>query len=115
MAKKNDTTTPAAQAIEAVSPNSDVRIVFVERENSPERETSTSAPSGLPNTSPSVGDHMKSAFGVTSTCSRDLESLGLHNVVVRANSGPLEGCECSLGADCNHVRTQRHDNSTFPW
>jgi hypothetical protein len=37
MAKKNDTTTPAAQAIEAVSPTSDIRIVFVERENSPER------------------------------------------------------------------------------
>ena len=37
MTKKNDTTTPAAQAIEAVSPTSAVRIVFVERENSPER------------------------------------------------------------------------------
>jgi hypothetical protein len=37
MAKKNDTTTPAAQAIETPSPTSDVRIVFLEREGSPER------------------------------------------------------------------------------
>jgi hypothetical protein len=37
MAKKNDTITPPAQVIEAVSPTSDVRIVLVERENSPER------------------------------------------------------------------------------
>lgn len=37
MAKNNDTTTPADQATQTVSPTSDVRIVFVERENSPER------------------------------------------------------------------------------
>lgn len=43
------------------------------------------------------------------------ELLGLRNVVVSAMSGPLEGCECSDGAGCRHVQTQRHDRSTFPW
>jgi len=37
MAKKNDTTTPAAEKAQTVSLNSDIRIVFVARENSPER------------------------------------------------------------------------------
>ena len=37
MAKKNDTTTPAAEKAQTVSLNSDIRITFVERENSPER------------------------------------------------------------------------------
>ena len=37
MAKKNDTTTPAAEKAQTVSLSSDVRITFVERENSPER------------------------------------------------------------------------------
>jgi hypothetical protein len=37
MAKKNDTTTPAAETVQTIYPNSDVRIVFVERESSPER------------------------------------------------------------------------------
>ena len=35
--KKNDTTTQAAEKAQTVSLNSDVRITFVERENSPER------------------------------------------------------------------------------
>jgi hypothetical protein len=43
------------------------------------------------------------------------EALGLHNVVVREKSGPLEGCECSSGIECKHVQTQRHDRSIFPW
>jgi len=37
MAKKNDTTTPAAEKAQTVSLNSDIRITFVARENSPER------------------------------------------------------------------------------
>lgn len=43
------------------------------------------------------------------------KALGLHNVVVRTQPGPLEGCDCSLGVDCKHVQTQRHERSTFPW
>jgi hypothetical protein len=43
------------------------------------------------------------------------EALGLHNVVVRAKQGPLEGCDCILGTECKHVKTQRHQRSTFPW
>ena len=42
-------------------------------------------------------------------------ALGLHNVVSRETATPLEGCDCSLGAACRHVRTQRHERSTFPW
>jgi exonuclease III len=43
------------------------------------------------------------------------EALGLRNVVERKEPGPLERCECHLGAACRHVQTQRHDRSTFPW
>ena len=42
-------------------------------------------------------------------------ALGLHNLVLRNDPSPLEGCECSVAATCRHVRTQRHDRSTFPW
>jgi len=42
-------------------------------------------------------------------------ALGLHNVVVRSERGPLEGCDCHAGVDCRHVQTQRHDRSAFPW
>ena len=42
-------------------------------------------------------------------------ALGLHNVVVRSDHGPLEGCGCDDGEECRHVRTQRHDRSDFPW
>ena len=31
-------------------------------------------------------------------------ALGLHNLVTRGEPGPLEGCDCSLGAGCRHVR-----------
>ena len=37
MAKKNDTTTQAVEKAQTVSLNSDIRISFVARENSPER------------------------------------------------------------------------------
>lgn len=43
------------------------------------------------------------------------EALGLRNIVVRTEPGPLTGCECQFGEECRHVRTQRHDRSTFPW
>jgi exonuclease III len=42
-------------------------------------------------------------------------ALGLHNVVVRSGQGPLEGCGCDAGEECQHVQTQRHDLSDFPW
>lgn len=42
-------------------------------------------------------------------------ALGLHNVVVRSNPDPLDGCDCHDGSNCRHVRTQRHSRSTFPW
>jgi len=42
-------------------------------------------------------------------------ALGLHNVVERQGPNPLEGCECTLGAECRHVQTQRHEASVFPW
>jgi hypothetical protein len=43
------------------------------------------------------------------------EALGLHNVVVRTTPGPLEGCDCRAADDCQHVQTQRHRTSAFPW
>jgi exonuclease III len=42
-------------------------------------------------------------------------ALGFHNLVTRKDGKPLEGCDCSLGTACPHVRTQRHDRSSFPW
>ena len=39
--------------------------------------------------------------------------LGFRNLVV--GSAPLEGCACSFGESCRHVRTQRHESSDFPW
>jgi hypothetical protein len=42
-------------------------------------------------------------------------ALGLHNLVTRVEPSPLEGCDCNLGAGCRHVRTQRHERSSFPW
>jgi endonuclease/exonuclease/phosphatase family metal-dependent hydrolase len=41
--------------------------------------------------------------------------LGFENIAVRRESGPLPGCGCSAGDSCQHVQTQRHDRSTFPW
>lgn len=43
------------------------------------------------------------------------EALGFRNVVNAPDGKPLEGCECTAGAECRHVQTQRHDRSTFPW
>jgi endonuclease/exonuclease/phosphatase family metal-dependent hydrolase len=42
-------------------------------------------------------------------------ALGFHNIVNRSEPNPLEGCDCSLGEHCRHVRTQRHERSVFPW
>jgi len=30
-------------------------------------------------------------------------------------TGPLEGCGCSDGVSCRHIRTQRHSRSSRPW
>jgi exonuclease III len=42
-------------------------------------------------------------------------ALGFHNLVVRDEEGPLPGCDCTEGAACRHVQTQRHERSAFPW
>ena len=43
-------------------------------------------------------------------------ALGFHNLVRRSEEeGPLPGCDCADGHACRHVKTQRHDRSSFPW
>jgi endonuclease/exonuclease/phosphatase family metal-dependent hydrolase len=41
------------------------------------------------------------------------ETLGLRNVV--KGKMALEGCGCEDGSRCEHVRTQWHEKSDFPW
>jgi exonuclease III len=66
--------------------------------------------------------HRGSLHGMHEVClARDrnvfdrFAALGLHNIVERDAPGPLDGCDCSAGEACRHVRTQRHRNSSFPW
>jgi hypothetical protein len=42
-------------------------------------------------------------------------ALGFHNLVRRSDDSVLPACDCTLGPDCRHVQTQRHNRSTFPW
>jgi hypothetical protein len=47
---------------------------------------------------------------------RRIEAFGLVDCLdAYRPDGPLDGCDCTAGATCRHIRTQYHPRSTYPW
>jgi hypothetical protein len=62
-----------------------------------------------------VGKEARYAAWERATFDR-IAAFGLIDVMNKfRTAGRLEGCGCSLGENCRHIRTQYHGNSRRPW